>query len=319
MDRYLCIQAFVRVAEVQSFSLAAQQLGVTNSVITSRIRQLEAYVQAPLIERTTRKVALCESAKDFYKECLELLAQTDSLTGRMRLTQDNPLGTMRLQVLPGFALGPFAQALKEFTADYPGITLDITVSDQPADFIEAGYDLSLQVFTRGSDRLIERRLFDVRRVFCASPGYVARNGKPRQPVELLDHSFGLYSGYPTRDRWIFKRHGEEVHIQLPPRVRSNSVHLLRDYALTGGGITCLPTLCCADALLSGELVPLLTDFELPLLELLAIYPPSHRGSFKVKLLVDFLRKRFAGIPEWDQALQRILGHAATIESLEACL
>jgi DNA-binding transcriptional LysR family regulator len=83
--------------------------------------------------------------------------------------------------------------------------------------------------------------------------------------------------------------------------------LLRDFARIGGGITCLPTLVCSEDLLSGALVPLLTDFELPPLELLAIYPTTHRGTVKVKLFVDFIRDRFSGLPEWDQALQGVAG------------
>jgi DNA-binding transcriptional LysR family regulator len=307
MDRFLCIEAFVRVAETQSFAIAARQLGVTPSVITSRVKQLEGFVQAPLFHRSTRKVALSETAQSFFNECVELLARVDSVIDRMRLTQDTPLGQLRLQVLPGFALGPFARALKDFSLEYPHISLDVTVSDKPVNPIEEGYDLSLQIFRPGAEVLIERRLFVVRRVFCASPQYLSERGAPQHPSDLLKHDIGLYSGYPTRNRWAFRRADEEINIELPARVHSNSVHLLRDFARIGGGITCLPTLVCSEDLLSGTLVALLTDYDLPLLELLAIYPTTHRGTVKVKLFVDFIRERFSGIPDWDRALQGISG------------
>ena len=307
MDRFLCIEAFVRVAETQSFAIAARQLGVTPSVITSRVKQLEAFVQAPLFHRSTRKVALSETAQSFFNECVELLARVDSVTDRMRLTQDTPLGQLRLQVLPGFALGPFARALKDFSLEFPHISLDVTVSDKSVNPIDEGYDVSLQIFRPGAEVLIERRLFVVRRVFCASPQYLAQRGTPLRPEDLLKYDIGLYSGYPTRNRWAFRRAGEEINIELPARLHSNSVHLLRDFARIGGGITCLPTLVCSEDLLSGALVPLLTDFELPLLELLAIYPTTHRGTVKVKLFVDFIRDRFSGLPDWDRALQGVAG------------
>ena len=307
MDRFLCIQAFVRVAETQSFATAARQLGVTPSVITSRIKQLEGFVQAPLFHRSTRKVALSETAKTFFEECVELLARVDSVTDRMRLTQDTPLGLLRLQVLPGFALGPFARALKDFTIEYPHISLDITVSDQSVNPIDEGYDVALQIFRPGAEVLIERRLFIVRRAFCASPQYLARRGTPVRPTDLLKHDIGLYSAYPTRNRWTFRRGDEETHVELPARVHSNSVHLLRDFARIGGGITCLPTLVCSEDLLSGALVPLLMEYEMPALELLAIYPTTHRGTVKVKLFIEFIRKRFSGEPEWDRALHSIPG------------
>jgi DNA-binding transcriptional LysR family regulator len=310
MDRFLCIQAFVRVAETHSFAAAAKQLGVTPSVITSRIKQLEQFVQAPLFHRSTRAVALSETAKAFFQECVELLAKIDSVTDRMRLTQDTPLGLLRLQVLPGFALGPFARALRDFSAEYPHIDLDITVSDQAVNPIDEGFDVSLQIFRPGAEVLIERRLFVVRRVFCASPQYLQRRGTPLRPIDLLKHDVGLYSAYPTRNRWTFRRNDEEVTIDLSARLHSNSVHLLRDFARIGGGITCLPTLVCSEDLVGGTLVPLLTEYEMPPLDLLAIYPTTYRGAVKVKLFVEFIRKRFSGEPEWDRALHNVPGFAA---------
>jgi DNA-binding transcriptional LysR family regulator len=301
------MQAFVRVAESQSFAAAARQIGVAPSVITSRIKQLERLVQATLLHRTTRKVALSEVGAMFFEECADLLARVDSLTDRIRSVQDTPLGLLRVQVLPGFALGHLGRALKDFSLSYPHITLDITVSDRPVNPVDEGYDVSLQIFRPGAEVLIERRLFSVRRVFCASPRYLKRRGKPRRPTDLLKHDIGVYSAYPTRNRWNFQRDEEEISIELPARLRSNSVHLLRDFALSGGGITCLPTLVCSEDLASGALLPLLTDYELPALEMLAIYPATHRRTVKVKLFVDFIRKRFSGKPEWDLALSSVVG------------
>ncbi len=312
MDKFLCIQAFVRVAETESFATAARQLGVTPSVITSRIKQLERFVQAPLFHRSTRKVALSETAIAYFDECVELLARIESITDRMQLIQHVPAGLLRLQVLPGFALGPFAQALQAFNIDSPNISLDITVSDQPENPIEGGYDVSLQLFRPGAEVLIERRLFTVRRVFCATPGYVARFGKPERPADLLNHKIALYSAYPTRNRWVFKHNDAETSIDLSPRLMSNSNHLLRDFALMGGGISCLPTLVCSEDLISGALIPLLPDYRMPPLELLAIYPTTHRRTVKVKLFIDFIRKRFAGEPEWDRALLNSPGLARII-------
>jgi DNA-binding transcriptional LysR family regulator len=305
VDRFLCIQAFVQVAESQSFASAARQLGVTPSVITSRVQQLEKFIETPLFHRSTRKVTLSEAGTRFFEECAELIAKVDSVTDRMRLAQGTPSGMLRLQVLPGFALGHLGRALKDFSTEYPDINIDITVSDKPSNPVDEGYDIAFQIFRPGAEMLIERPLFPVRRVFCASPQYLKSAGAPQRPADLLRHQLGIYSGYPTRNRWTFSREDEEVTIELPAKIRSNSVHLLRDFARTGGGITCLPTLVCGRDLTDGTLVPLLTDYDLPPLELLAIYPTTQRRAVKVRLLVEFIAKRFAGEPEWDRALGKI--------------
>jgi DNA-binding transcriptional LysR family regulator len=308
MDKFQCLQAFVRVAETRSFVEAARQLNVTPSVITGRVKQLEAYVQSPLFHRSTRAVTLAETGANFLEECTDIVAHVDSAIERMRLMKATPTGTLRLQVLPGFALGHLGLALKDFAALYPHIELDITVSDVPVNPVDKGYDVALQIFRPSAESLIERPLFQVHRVFCASPEHLALHGTPRQPADLLEHNLGLYSAYPTRDRWTFRhvestRAGEEISLQLPAAIRTNSVHLLRDFALSGGGITCLPTLVCGEDLMSGKLIVVLEDYEIPALELLAIYPVTHRRAVKVKLFVDFIAQRFAGEPVWDQALR----------------
>jgi len=295
----------VRVAESQSFANAARQLGVTPSVITNRIKQLETFIETPLFHRSTRTVTLSEAGTKFFEECADLITQVDSVTDRMRLAQATPSGMLRVQVLPGFALGHLGRAIKDFSAAYPDINIDITVSDKAANPVDEGYDVAFQIFRSGSETLIERPLFPVRRLFCASPQYIKKAGAPQRPADLLRHSLGIYSGYPTRNRWFFRRGDEEITIELPAKIRSNSVHLLHDFARTGGGITCLPTLVCGQDLMLRNLVPLLTDYELPPLELLAIYPTTQRRAVKVKLLVEFIAKRFSGEPEWDQALRKL--------------
>ncbi|HEY6925260.1 MAG TPA: LysR family transcriptional regulator [Steroidobacteraceae bacterium] len=310
MDRFLCIQAFVRVAESHSFANAARQLGVSPSVITHRIKQLETFVETPLFHRSTRTVTLSEAGTRFFDECAELVTRIDSMTDRMRLAQGTPSGILRVQVLPGFAIGHLGRAIKDFSAAYPDINIDMTVSDKPANPVDEGYDVAFEIFRSGSEMLIERPLFPIRRLFCASPQYLKKAGAPQRPADLLRHSLGVYSGYPTRNRWNFRRGEEEVDIELPARIRSNSVHLLHDFAMTGGGITCLPTLVCSRDILLRKLVPLLTEYQLPPLELLAIYPTTQRGAVKVRLLVEFITERFSGEPEWDQTLRNFFPPSA---------
>jgi DNA-binding transcriptional LysR family regulator len=313
MDKFQCLQAFVRVAETKSFVEAARQLNVTPSVITGRVKQLETYVQSPLFHRSTRAVMLAEAGANFVEECSDIVSRLDSTMERMRSMKATPTGVLRLQVLPGFALGHLGLALKDFGAQYPHIELDITVSDVPVNPVDKGYDVALQIFRPSAESLIERPLFQVRRVFCASPGYLATHGIPAVPADLLRYNLGLYSAYPTRDRWTFKSAHEETALQLPAAIRTNSVHLLRDFALSGAGITCLPTLVCGEDLLAGRLIRVLADHEIPTLDLLAIYPVTHRRAVKVRLFVDFIAQRFAGEPEWDQALRRhgAAGHKPT--------
>ncbi len=240
MDRFLSIQAFVRVAETESFAAAARQFGVAKSVVTNRVKQLEEYLNAPLFHRSTRHVRLSELGAAYYKECSELIARFDGLTDHMRELKSSPAGMLRVHALPGFALEHLARALGEFQERNPGIELDVVVNDRVVDPVEEGYDVTLQIFPPASTALVERRLFPVRRLFCAAPAYLQQHGTPENPRELLEHRVALYSRYPTRNKWTFQNGAEKVEIDLPGCLRSNSVHLLRDYAMEAAGVVCLP-------------------------------------------------------------------------------
>lgn len=318
MDRFLCLQAFARVAETCSFAEAARQLHVTPSVITQRVGQLEEFVQSALFHRSTRSVQLSEAGLAFFNECAEVVSHMDSALERMRALRTTPAGRLRLQILPGFALKYLGEVIRDFNALYPNIEVDLSVDDSPVNPVDKGYDVSLQVFRPGAETLIERPLFQVQRVFCASPMYLAQNGTPQVPADLTRHYVALYSAYPTRDRWTFDYGKEEVSVLLTPMLRCNSIHVLRDFALAGGGITCLPTFVCGDELLNGKLTIILPEYKLRPLELLAIYPVTHRRALKVKLFVDYMAQRYSGNLPWDEALRRqerlMAQHAATSET-----
>ncbi|MDF3834393.1 LysR family transcriptional regulator [Cupriavidus basilensis] len=303
MDRFLSLEAFVRVAETSSFAEAARQLGVTNSVVTNRIQQLEKFIDAPLFHRSTRHVRLSEVGEAYYKECADAVARLNSLTDQMCDVRATPSGKLRIQVLPGFAIKHLARLLAGFTDRYPSIQLDIIVNDRVVDPIEEGFDVAFQIFPPISESLIEKRLFPVRRLFCAAPAYLERHGTPQKPVELLSHTVALYSGYPSRNRWAFQRGDEPtVEIEMPGQVRSNSVHMLRDYALGGSCVVCLPTLVASEALLDGSLAPVLTDYTLASYTFAAVYPATQRQAVKVRVLVEYLSAALAGEPAWDVPL-----------------
>lgn len=302
MDRLLCIEAFVRVAETGNFAKAALQLSVTRSVITHRIQQLEQFINAPLFHRSTRHVRLSDVGETYFKECVDMVASFNSLTEHMRELRSKPTGKLRIQMLPGFAIGHFGILLGEFNRLYPDIEVDIIVNDRVVDPIEEGFDVAFQMFPPLAETLIERKLFSVRRLFCLSPEYAAEFGVPQHPDDLLKHKIALYEGYPSRNRWIFNNGGEQLELSLPGQIRSNSVHLLRDYAVSGVGVVCLPTLVASDDLLSGKLIPVLTDFPLSSFNFSAVFPATQRRALKVRSLIDFLSERIGETPCWDEPL-----------------
>lgn len=302
MDRLQNIETFVRVAQTQSFAEAARQLRVAKSVVTTRIKQLEDYLGGPLFHRSTRVVRLSELGQAFLRDCTELVTRANEVVDQMRDVRGKPSGTLRVHALTGFVLGHFASLLRDFQETYPEIRLELIVSDTVVDPLKAGVDCALQIFPAASTELISRPLFPVRRVFCATPKYLAQHPEPQDPRDLHHHRLGLYSGYPTRDRWTFHRDGGELTTYLSAALLTNSVHLLREYALEHAGIVCVPTLVASDEIRDGRLKVVLPSYQLSSFWLSAVYAETSRNAFKLKLFMDHITGAFGRVPPWDAGL-----------------
>jgi DNA-binding transcriptional LysR family regulator len=302
MDRLQNIEAFVRVANTQSFAEAARQLRVAKSVVTTRVKQLEDYLGAPLFHRSTRVVRLSELGEAFLRDCSELVVKASDIVDQMRDVHGTPAGRLRVQVIPGLVHGQFASLIQSFQAAYPDIRLDLTVSDIVVDPVKAGVDCALQIFPAASIDVVSKPLFPVRRVFCASPAYLEQFGSPKEPRELHHHRLGLYSGYPTRDRWTFYRDDQQLTTYLSAAMLTNSVHLLSEYALEKGGIVCLPTLVAADSILKGKLTVVMPEHLMSSFWLSAVYARTSRNTLKLRVFIEHIVKEFSREPPWDQAL-----------------
>ena len=304
MDRLQSLETFVRVAQTRSFAETARQLRVSTSVVTTRIKQLEAFLGAPLFHRSTRVVRLSEVGQAFLSDCAELVAHANDIVDQMRDQRTQPAGVLRVHALTGLVLGHFAEFLGSFQNAYPDIQLELTVNDEVIDPVKTGMDCALQIFPPVSQELVARTLFPVRRVFCASPGYLTTHGQPEQPNELHAHRLGLYSRYPTRERFTFHpvTDGESITIRLMPSLLTNSVHLLREYALEGAGIVCVPSLVAGDAIARGDLRVLLPAWQLSAFPLLVVYAETARNTFNLRLFIQHLSTQFNREPPWDLPL-----------------
>ncbi|SAL32203.1 LysR family transcriptional regulator [Caballeronia terrestris] len=302
MDIYLSIEAFVRVAEAESFAKAAQQLGVAKSVITTRVQQLEEHLGVSLFHRSSRAVKLSEVGVSYYSDCYDVIDRMQSISQRSRDTSTAMAGVLRIGVLNGFALEHLPKVIAEFHHSHPRISFDVIANDHVVDPVQEGFDVVLQIFPPASDSLIERRLFPMRGVFVASRDYLDRMPPVAEPNDLRAHAFTCYRYYPWGNRWSFYQGEKRVEVTLAPVLRSNSVHMLLEFARLGLGIAYMPTMVVARDLLSGRLVRVLEDYTTDTPFFSAVYPTSHRSTAKVKLFLDILSTQFPMEPEWDRAL-----------------
>jgi DNA-binding transcriptional LysR family regulator len=307
MDYFEAMTAFVRSAELGSFSKAAAESGAKVSTVSRHVSGLEADLGAALFNRSTRKLHLTEAGRLFYERAKEILTEVDSALNATRSLNDRPQGLLRINIPLVFGRRHVMAHMKDFLERYPDIRLEAVLTETTVDLIEAGADVAVRIGALVDSSLVARKLAPLRRILVASPRYLQQHPAPRQPVDLQQHECLLYALQPTA-AWYYRRAEDSAHpIEVPVqgRLRANDVESLREAALSGMGIALLPTWLAASDVREQHLVEVLSDCEWliapgPERAIWAVYPPKKVVSPKVRAFIDFLSERFGQPPYWEK-------------------
>ena len=299
MDRFLAVSVFAKVVEQGSFARAAARLELSTSAVSRHVADLEAHLDARLLNRTTRRLSLTESGSAFYERCVQLLADLEEAEEAVTAAAVVPRGTLKLTCSITFGTRHLAPAIAAFAAQHPQIRFDVELSDRAVDIVDEGFDLAVRIGEIGSQSLIGRRIGASQVVCCAAPAYIAAHGAPRTPADLMRHACLSYEYSPARNLWRFRdREGRDQDVRISGPVHANNGQMLCALAVAGVGINFEPDFIVAPDVRAGRLVPLLPDFAPPSIPIHAVYPSRRHLSAKVRAFVDFLTSRFADNPEW---------------------
>jgi DNA-binding transcriptional LysR family regulator len=309
MDRFLAVNTFAKVVELGSFARAAERLGLSTSAVSRQVSELEAHLDARLLNRTTRRLSLTEAGQSFYEHSVQLLADLADAEASVRVAAAEPKGTLRLTCGVSFGTRYLAPALAEFSALHPQLLLDLDLSDRVVDLVEEGFDLAIRIGDRGSQGMVSKRLGWTQIVCCASPAYLARRSEPvRTPADLLQHECLSYTNVGLPNTWHFegRDNGDPpVTVRIPPRHRANNGQVLASLAVQGLGVVYEPDFIVAHEIRTGQLLPLLPGYRPPRSPIAAVYPSRRHLSGKVRSVVDFLAARYQRQHEW--SLDDVLG------------
>jgi DNA-binding transcriptional LysR family regulator len=302
VDRFDNMRVFAKVVESGSFAGAAARLGISASMVTLHVKELEERLGVRLLNRTTRKVSLTETGRAYYERCTRLLADLEETEQAVSDMHAAPRGELRVNATPTFGILQLAPAIADFTTRFPAISVELMLSLRIADLIEEGFDVAVRVEELPDSSLIARQLAPCRMVVCGAPSYFEKHGKPRTPADLTAHNCLTVAGTGLSYycAWhLTAADGTTLNISPMGNLRTNSGAVLIVSALAGHGLACLPTYLVGDALQSGRLVTVLDDYMGPPYTLRALYPHNRYLSAKVRAFVDFLAARFGQDPPWD--------------------
>ena len=287
------LRLFCAVARNRSFAATARELGLSNAVVSKRIAILETSMQAALLHRTTRSVALTEQGETVLQWAQRILDDVDQLADAVSQTRAEPVGLLRICTSAGFGRNRVAPALSALARRHPGLEIQLELLDRPVDLIEEGFHLDIRFGEAHEPYLISRRLAANERVLCAAPGYLKNHGKPKRLADLAQHRCILIrERYQDFGRWTLQGPQGEETVKVGGPLSASNGEIVHQWAIDGHGIILRSTWDVSRDIAAGLLAPVLPQYFQPA-DVWAVYPSRLSVSAKVKVCVEFLEAWFA--------------------------
>jgi DNA-binding transcriptional LysR family regulator len=290
---------FARVVEAKGFSEAARRLGVSKSVVSKAVTQLEKSVGARLLNRTTRAMSVTEAGAVFYEHCARIVEELEQAKLAVGQFHSEIRGVLRVSASVAFGTLHIAPALPAFLERHPQLRIDMAIGDRIVDLAEEGFDVAIRISQEPAPNLVARRLAAVNRKICATPGYFERHGVPRTPADLSRHNCLTYTHFNPQETWRLRGPDGDIAVPISGNLRLNDDEALSAAVLGGLGVALLPTFIVGRDLQAGRLQAVLSDYVPSERHIDAVYLPHRHVPAKVRAFIDFLRARFSPEPYWD--------------------
>ncbi|HMY16060.1 MAG TPA: LysR family transcriptional regulator [Polyangium sp.] len=291
LDDVVSMAVFARVVQAGSFTGAAAMLGLSKSVVSTRISELETRLGVRLLHRTTRRLSLTPDGAHLHERCLRLVAAADEAREALDSALREPDGVVRMSVPVGMGLWHLPKLVRDLHALHPRLVLDISLSDHHVDLVADGFDLAVRVAEKlEPSTLMARRIGRERVIVCASPEYLARHKEPRVPEDLVHHNCLRISSV-TRT-WTF-RSGRHTHkVTISGSFITDNIVMLRQATLDGVGLSRLPMSVASADIDAKRLRQVLPDYTMGETSVFIVHPYGKQMPTKVRAVIDGLLKLY---------------------------
>lgn len=290
MHRTDAMRVFVRVAELSSFSRAADLLDRPKASVSTAVRELEGWLGTQLLHRTTRRVRMTPDGEAFYARCKDLLGEIDEVEHMFARSPQSLRGRLRVDMSSAPARLFVVPALPDFLRRHPQLALEFSCSDRRVDVVRDGFDCVLRVGTLAGSGLVARPLGQYAIITCASPAYLREHGEPASPDALADHRLIHYvSTFGDRaDGWEYWDGGRYRQVRMAGALTVNNVDVYRDACVAGLGLIQVPRVGVQHLLAEGRLVEVLAGYRAEPMPVSLIYPHRRHLPRRVKVFMDWI-------------------------------
>src|SRR5262249_22825911 len=251
------MKVFVRAVERQSFSAAAKDLGLTPSAVSKILTRMEGRLGVRLLHRTTRSLVLTAEGEGYFAHCRRILSDMERAEAELLRHRAAPHGLLRMNCGLTFGQHQLLATIPDFLARYPGVQVELALTDHIVSLMDEGVDLIIRVGAPPESSLIGRKICDFERVICASPEYLKRHGEPRAPEDLRAHNCLYVTTASALRTWAFDAAAGPLVIEVAGNFTANNASAVLDLALRGLGIAFLADYLAGEHIRQGRLVPLL--------------------------------------------------------------
>lgn len=299
MDHLGAITLFNKVVEVGSFSEAARQSNLSTSSVSRRVAELEAWVGAALLHRTTRKLSLTEVGRVFHQRTSDILLDLEEARITAAQLEDQPAGMLRIS-MPASLEQQIVVAASLFQKNWPDVSFNLISSDRNVDLVAESFDLVIRAGELNDSTLRARKIADVTRRLCASPAYIATAPELNHPRDIENHDCLILSRTQTYKNWRFSDGASICDIRASGKFIANSGNMLVSAARHGRGLMLAPDWISAPYVASGELIDILPEFppHPSTSTLYAVHPYQRFVPPHLRLFIDFLSERFSKDYDW---------------------
>jgi DNA-binding transcriptional LysR family regulator len=290
MDRLAAMETFLAVVDTGSFSAAARRLNVGQPAVSKLVAQLEERLGVKLLVRTTRGLTATEAGLNYYERARRSIEEAEEAELAARGAGSSLTGKLRVSAAATFARIHLMPRLPEFLARHPDLEIDFVLDDRNVDLVQEGIDVGLRMGRLVDSTLIARRIASVRHVVVGTPAYFSRAGEPEAPAELSAHQAVIYAQKGGGAVWIFRRDGAEISITLEGRLRISAAEGVRAAVFAGAGIAIASEWMFAPEIANGTVKAVLQDWELPRIDLSAVFPAGRTATTKARTFVSFVQE-----------------------------
>lgn len=285
------VSLFLAVVEAGGFSAAARALGLPKATVSRKVANLEAALGVRLLHRTTRSIGLTDAGRRYHRDCHGAVAAVDKATRSLTEAQEVPNGTLRISAPADAASFFLADVITGFAKANPAVGIELLLTDERINLIEARIDVALRTGTLKDSTLIARKLGAGQRLICASPAYLDAAGMPERPSDIGLHAAIVHGDSVENAAWTLSGPKGRVTVRLKPRLAVNSMAFALKAAVAGLGLALLPEPVAAAALRNGELRPVLDAWRPTGGGMHLVYPSNRNLSAATRAFIDFVIDR----------------------------